>query len=227
MIRWPRLCLLLSLASLTSWAESPRELAPGLPYFRIADLTREATELQAALKSDSVVLDLRCTPGTTDAVALLAQRLDQPRAAGSHGVRLILINPSSSAELVEAVSRPRPRSLTIGPRTPALAPDIAVPATVEEDRHAYEALVSGTPLDKLIASNPDKKRFDEAALARTRATAAAADRDAEDPEADEPDTAPHRVPDKKGAPPPPPAVPHDLVLERAAQIYRALVASKR
>lgn len=227
MIRWARLSLFFCVVSLSAKAESPRELAPGLPYLRVTDLTKDAAEVQTALKNESVVLDLRSAGATAEAAAALAQRLDQPRPSGGHGIRLFLINPSSSAELVQAVSRPRPRSLTIGPRTPALNPDIAVATSVEDDRHAYNALASGTPLEKLIASNPDKKRFDEAALAKTRATAAAADREADDTDASEPDAAPHPTPEKKDSPLPPPAVPHDLVLERAAQIYRALGAAKR
>lgn len=206
-------------------AMSPPELAPGLAYFRITDLTKDAADVITALGKDSVVLDLRCALGSPEAAAALGQRLEKPHPGG-HGVWLILINPSSAADIVDVVSRPHPHQLTVGPRTPALAPDIAVSTSAEEDRRAYDALASGTPLEKLISSNPEKKRFDEAALARTRAKAAAdSERDAEDADSPElADTPAHPATEK--APAPPPAIPHDLVLERAAQIYRALLVGK-
>jgi len=227
MMRWLRFSLVLCVVSL-SWAAPSREIAPGLPYFRIADLAKDTADLQSALTSDSVVLDLRSATGSADAAAALALRLEQPRPAG-RGVRLILVNPGTAAEIVAAVSRPHPRQLTIGPSTPALAPDIAVTTSVEDDRRAYEALASGTPLEKLLSSNLDKKRFDEAALARTRANAAAVtanEHDADDPDPGEVEPATPPATEKK-ATPAPPVTPHDLVLERAAQIYRALLAIKK
>lgn len=206
------------------WALSQPELAPGLAYFRVTDLTKDSGEVGAALEKESVVLDLRCTVGSPEAAAALGQRLEKPHPRG-HGVWLILINPSTAADIVDVVSRPHPYELTLGPRTPALAPDIAVSTSAEEDRRAYDALASGTPLEKLISSNPEKKRFDEAALARARAKAAAdSERDGEDTDSPElGDTPAHPVTEKT---PPPPSIPHDLVLERAAQIYRALLVAR-
>ena len=223
MIRWLRFSVFLSVTTL-GWAAGQHELIPGLPYFRIADFAKDSADVQTALSNDSVVLDLRFAVGSADAAAAFALQLDKPRP-NPHGVRLILINPSSSAAIIEAVSRPRPHQLTIGPRTPALSPDIAVAASVEEDRRAYDALTSGTSLEKLISSNPEKKRFDEAALAKSRANAAAAEHD---DDTDSPEVgAVARPVAEKDTPPPPPPTPHDLVLERAAQVYRALVAAKR
>jgi len=128
--------------------------------------------------------------------------------------------------------------ITLGARTPALTPDIAVSVSSEDDRHAYDAFGDGTPLDKLLNSALEKKRFDEAALVRDRANAMNPNSDlgsdddtsALSPEAPEvaPSVslarpAPAPVPAKKAEPPP----IIDAVLQRAVQLHRALVALKK
>lgn len=223
MTRWLRLSAFLLITSLGWASSSQQELVPGLLYFRITDYQKDAADLQTALTKGSVVLDLRSTDGSAEAAVNLTQQLEKARV-GERGIRLILINPSTSPEIVRTVTRPRARQLTIGPRAPEVTPDIAVASSAEEDRRAYDALASGTPLDKLISSTTDKKRFDEAALVRSRAgvTSPASESVAEATEAE--NVAPTTT--KETGPVTPP-LPHDLVLERAVQIYRALLIAKR
>lgn len=215
----------LFLAASPLWGGAPVDLGHGLVYFRIADLTKEDADVQTALTKSSVVIDFRNATCSPEAAAALNLKLEQA-PPGPNGIRLLLINPESSAVLVEAVSHAHPRELTLGPRTPALAPDIAVSTSVDEDRRAYDALVAGAAIDKLISSNPEKRRFDEAVLARNHANGAASN-DAEPEPEDAASTAeptPAPSPEKKD---PAPALPHDLVLGRAVQIHRALSAMKR
>lgn len=215
--------VLLSCFALSGLAAVQSDLGQGLSYTRIGDLTKDAQELQSALSKDAVVIDFRNATSTPDAAAALNIRLDQAPAS-PRGLRILLVNPGTAAEVVDVLSRIHPRELTVGPKTPAIAPDIVVATPVEEDRKAYEALASGTPLEKLISANPEKRRFDEASLARSHASPAnAADAD---PDTDESPEAP-----KPAAPAPPkltpPAPPRDLVLIRAIQLHRALTALKQ
>lgn len=206
-------------------AAAPQDLGEGLSYARITDLAKDSADLHAALGKEAAIIDLRNATGTPDALAQLARDLNQP-ATGAHAIRLILINPTTAADVVAAVSVPHPRQLTIGPKSPALQPDVAVSTTVEQDRDAYTAGLEGTPIEKLTNGNPEKRRFDEAALARTHNGAAAA-AESQIPDGEDADPEPPKAP-----PPPAPAAapvagPRDLVLARAIQIHRALLAVKK
>lgn len=220
MIRF--LPLAFALLSSPCFAVVQHEFGPGLHYLRVTDLTKDSAELQKALSQESLVLDLRFARSTPDAATVLASKLDEP-PPGKNGFRLILINPSSAAEITEALARARPREITIGPKTPALRPDIVVPATVEEDREAYEALNRGTPIEKLISSNLEKRRYDEASLARTHGNGASTEDHASRDET--PDTTSAKS--EKPTAPRPAIPPPDLVLTRALQIYRALLSAKK
>ncbi len=239
----PLLLALCLFAICPAWAVIQRDLGQGLNYVRISDLSKDAEELKNALTKEAVVLDLRNTIATPEATAALNLQLNEI-PPGMNGVRLILINPTSAAEIVQAVSLPRPRTLTVGPRTPALFTDIAVPTPVDEDRRAYDALADDTPIDGLISSNPGKKRFDEAALTRTHTNGAAAPvtddagtEDGAERVTSTPPPSPSTAASKpveaaaSAAPAAAPAgkkppVRHDLVLERAVQLHRALLALK-
>jgi hypothetical protein len=200
-------------------AASVQELEKGLTYARIGDLDRDASQLEAALSKPAVILDLRDATGTPAEAKTLAGRLVQmPPKPADH--RLILINPHTATPIVSAVEIPEPRQLTIGPRADGFQVDIAVPTTVEEDERAFDAFASGVPLSKLDNSNPEKKRYDEAVLAKNRAAAIAeaeGDSDADTP-ADASAQTPAPSSDKK-----PENQIHDYVLERAIQLHHALL----
>jgi hypothetical protein len=193
-----------------------QDLEKDLTYARIGDLGKDAIVLEAALGKPDLILDLRNATATNDLAASLAQRLAQPPPNASDH-RLILLNATTSAAIVAAVSRPVPRQLSIGPNSTAVLPDIIVTITLDQDRKAYDAFKVGEPLGKLINSNPEKKRFDEATLAHNRSTLA----DADPGDETDPAQAPP-VQEKKPA-----EEIHDLVLERAIQIHHALLVTER
>lgn len=223
MISVRRIFLLLVLVS-PCRAAFQHDFGQGLAYVRIADLTKDSEDLQAALMKDSVILDLRNAVGTAEAAAAFGQRLDRA-LPGKQGLRIILINPSAAPEIITAASRPQPRQLTVGPRLPTFKSDITVAVTAEDDQRAYGALAAGVPIDKLITSNSEKRRFDEAALARTRGSSSSPSADEDDDEnAPSPRLKP--IDSTKANTPAQPAV-QDLVLSRAIQIYRALLVFKQ
>jgi|GEM_PF-875156 len=191
-----------------------QQLEKGLTYARITDLGRDAAQLEAALAQPAVILDLRDATGTSAEAKALAGRLAQmPPKPADH--RLILINPSTDAAILSTVDIPEPRQLTVGPRAAGFQVDIAVPVSVDDDQHAFAAFAQGAPLNKLDDSNPQKKRNDEAALAKNRA-AAVAEAEGED-DGPPADVTPAPAEKKPEAP------AHDLVLERAVQLHHALL----
>jgi hypothetical protein len=107
--------------------------------------------------------------------------------------------------------------VTIGPASNEFNADIPVNVSPQADRLAYDALAKGTPIEDLVAHKLDKPRRDEAELARQH-TNGSADEDSEAP------------PPKTAATPAPPAIEApvtDLVLVRAVQLHRALLALRR
>lgn len=203
-----------------------QEIEKGLYFVRVADLDKEPSAVSAALSHEDVIIDLRYTAASTEAAATFHAQL-KSAAMTPTAHRLILLTSTTSAALIAAVDQDIPHVVTLSPRSEALNTDIMVNASAEVDRTAYDAVNAGTALDKVISSNPEKRRFDEAALAHDRAAAAQApaDDDVEQidaiagttqPALSNPDAA------KKS-----PAAPHDRVLERAIQIHRALLVLKR
>ena len=209
-----------SLVSLTaSAAPAPapvQELEKGLTYARISDLGRDAQTLEAALSKPALILDLRDATGTAAEAKTLAGRLVQmPPKPADH--RLILVNPHTEPSITAAVEIAEARQLTLGPRAEGFQVDIVVPVSVEEDERAFAAFEQGTPLSELDNSNPEKKRYDEATLAKNRAAvAAAAESESDD---DTPAASPTPTPADKN----PENKVHDRVLERAIQLHHALV----
>ena len=197
---------------------SVQELEKGLTYARISDLGRDASELEAALGKATLILDLRDATGTTAAAKTLAGRLVQmPPKPTDH--RLILINPHTAAPILSAVQIAEPRQLTVGPRADGFQVDIAVPTSAEDDERAFAAFASGTPLKQLDDSNPEKKRYDEATLAKNRAAAVAeAEGDSDDLDTPADSQTPSAASEKK-----PEKQIHDYVLERAIQLHHALL----
>lgn len=210
-----RLLVLLALAS-PCWAALQRDLGAGLSYTRISDLAADNAAVVEALQKPNLILDLRYTTSDQAAAAALSAQLDATTPPAG-GVRIILLNASTAAPLVAVFEPERPRELSIGPASPAVTLDIPVTTTPEDDRRAFDALASGTPVEKLISSNTDKRRFDEATLARNRSgDSSLADEDNQEPPPEVAEAA------KKEAAP-----PHDSVLERAVQVARALPILRR
>jgi hypothetical protein len=222
----------LSVLLLASNAQAALEqdLGQGLAYVRVTDLSADLPVLEKVLTHPAVVLDLRNTPSAAGKIAELTADLNKTPSA--HAVRLVLLSATTAPDLIEVVSSGRPGIVTLGARSAAITPDIALAVSSEEDRHAYDAFGGGTPLEKLLSSTLEKKRFDEAALVRDRASGATGpgdvgpDDDATtlSPEAKDPATATPAPPPAKKIEPAPLI---DVVLQRAVQLHRALLALKK
>lgn len=215
------LCFLLS--ALSAPAALEKDLGSGLWYLRTTDLKKDEPQVEAALLRPALVLDLRTTRADADSAQALQAALEH--ASTDHHLHFILINATTTPALVAAVSAGYPEAVTFGPRSPAIVPDVPIAISDEKDRLAYEALNKGTPIEKLIQYAPEKRRYDEAALARDRARAQ--NPDAADEDAADADTAVENGATKAEAkkPEPPPLI--DAVLQRAVQLHRSLAALKK
>ncbi len=221
--------LLLFLAPVSGvHAALEKDLGQALTYLRVTDATTDAkTTIDALHDRPALVLDLRSLP-TADQLASTIQTAlahpPEPRA-----VRIILINATTAPTLIAAITDTLPNVITIGPQTPALTPDIAIATSDENDRHAFAALATGTPLEKLINATREKRRYDEAKLVHDHNNGIAPS-DPELPADAEDDTITEPVKEKteaeKGKKTEPVQI-IDLVLERAVQLHRALLALKR
>jgi hypothetical protein len=220
------LFLILVLAPVTH-AALEKELGQALAYVRVTDASTDASLAADTIeRRPALVLDLRSLPADEKFAAVIHTALAKPPAP--HAVRFVLVNSTTAPALLAALNDETFKYvITLGPRSPAVEPDIAVSISDEEDRRAYAALASGTPLEKLITDNHEKPRYDEARLVQDHTngvtppdTLLPADAD-DDSVTTEPDT------EKKPAVAKKPAPPVDLVLERAVQIHRSLLALKK
>ena len=205
------------------------DLGSGLAYHR-------AHAIPADLPSSSpsrptpLVLDLRYTTGDADAAVALAAWL-KFHAAPRTPV-LLLANAATSPDLRAAFAeRDRTAGLIVlGVASIGFEPDIALTTEPDSDRRAYVALENGTTLTTLIAPPFEKVRNDEARLVAQRLPerAPTTDVDLEPPLAP---TAPSgSLPAVLAAaipatPPPAPVI--DVVLQRAVQLHRTLLALKK
>ena len=219
-MRIPFSFLLLALALATSRgaAAAPleRDLGRGLAYLRVvrlpADLPTKMAEPHKAL-----VLDLRFV--SADATAGKAFEAWLRFHANANSPLTILINSETSPLLLRAfLASPLPPGVvTIGPAASEFKADVSVDVSPEAERLAYDALTQGTPVEDLIAHKLDKPRRDEAELARQH-TNGSTD---EDSEAPSPKAAATPASSAIAAP------VTDLVLARAVQLHRALLALRR
>lgn len=214
-----------------------KELGQALAYLRVTDIDADGViAFDMIERRTALVLDLRSlTPAQGFAEALQAALAKPP---ASHAVRIILFNASTAPALVAAITETLPSVITIGPRSSATAADIAVAISDEEDRRAFAALATGTPLEKLINNLQEKPRYDEAKLVHDHANGvtppeSAMPADAEDDSVATEPGAEKPANEKAGVEHPPAdavkkAAPLiDLVLERAVQLHRSLLALKK
>lgn len=215
-------CLLAGMLHAASDA-AVQDLGQGLGYLRIKDLDT----FSPPTAPRPLVIDLRHVTITTPAAAAKLQ----PLLAAEGPPRFVLVSASTPPALVALLDARAPTVLTLGTASPALTPDIAVGATAEEDRLAYEAVEKGTPLAAVVARRLEKERYDEAAMTRDHANGvpvpdsppAADSTPPTDPEAKPPATTPgNGTAGAKAATP-----PVDAVLQRAVQVYQALKALRK
>lgn len=206
-----------------------KDLGQSLHYLRVTDARADKAAVTAAIaQHPQLVLDLRNLNAETDFIAALHDTLAKKPAAPA--ARFVLINAATSPAVRATLDDDALLSvITLGPKTKALATDIAVSISAEEDARAFAALANGTALEKLIADPVEKRRYDEAKLVQDH-TNGVSPADAELP-ADAEDESVATEPangkktngqEKKATPP-----PRDLVLERAVQLHRALLALKK
>jgi hypothetical protein len=206
-----------------------KDLGQTLAYLRINDAQADlGTVLDLIERRPALVLDLRSViveDGIAEPLQAALIKRPLPRA-----VRIILINSTTAPALIAAVNAPLPNVITMGPRTAAVIPDVAVATSDEDDRRGFAALAAGTPVEKLINDTRDKRRYDEARLVHDHANGVTPPdsllpSDAEDDSVTtEPTSDPKPSDENKKAEPP---LVVDLVLERAVQLHRSLLALKK
>ncbi|HWA09364.1 MAG TPA: hypothetical protein VG838_07945 [Opitutaceae bacterium] len=215
------LLLLLALAGAAAGAAASPTKAPGqtiernLGYLRVHSLPDDLPPTAGA--AGTLVLDLRFVSSTAENTAAFGTWL-QGRARLQSPV-LVLVNRETSAGLLALLAPAKVPAgvVSIGLASPEFSPDISLTVEAAADRTAYEALDHGLSLDDLINPRIDKVRHDEAAMARERAAANAGELDEEPP-------LPAVDEKSKAAAPVPPV---DRVLQRAVQLYHALLALKK
>ena len=200
-------------------AAGPLDLGRNLTYLRLHHLPDDAAALKDVWSAPALIVDLRYPTGEP-AHALPAGLPARPGTAPL----FVLVGPSTPVELLAAIRERAPGLITLGLPAPGLAPDIVLAVTPEIDRKAYDAFDAGTTADALINVKITKERFDEAALTREH------DHGADDTpgpaEAPPPLPGPPATPAAAAAPAKPPEPPPliDVVLQRAVQLHRALLA---
>jgi hypothetical protein len=190
----------------------PLDLGQKLTYVRLHHLPADLAQVATVWPAPALIIDLRYAVE------------EGPRAAG-RGLPararveplFVLVGPATPETAVVALRVVAPGLLTLGLPAPGIPPDIAVAVTPEDDRRAYNALDSGVSIESLLSEKLAKQRFDEAALLHQRAEApSAADATVA--------AAPPVKPDHSATAASPPAEPTDVVLLRAVQVHRALLA---
>jgi hypothetical protein len=207
-----------------------KDLGQALAYLRVTEANDDAAiVVQTIDRHPALVLDLRSVPSADGLAARIKTALAKPPAP--HALRIILINATTAPALVAATTDSFQSVITIGPKSPAIAPDIAVTTSEEEDRRAFTALATGTAVDKLITDNREKRRYDEARLVQDHANGVTPPDSVLPADADDDSVTTEPPPtdiklsntDKKVGPVP----PIDVVLERAIQLHRSLLALKK
>jgi hypothetical protein len=199
------LMALLLLARATA-APIEHDLGLGLEYWRAHSIPDELPP--AAPAAHSWVLDLRYATGGPRAAADLLGWLKAH--SGPHTPVFLLANMKTSESLLAPLDSADAviGLIIIGAGAPDFDPDIPVKETPAADRHAYDALEKGEPIEALLYRNRDKPRDDEARLEREHISDS----------------------DDDNGPPAPPVKPqpmNDPVLQKALHLHRALLALNR
>lgn len=188
---------------------SERDLGLGLAYHRIHQLPADLPAAEGA-KAPPCVVDLRYVrtnaAGARAFFAWLASR------ASPHTPVFVLANADTDADLL-AARRGHPVAagvMWLGIAAKNFQPDVAVQASAENERSAYDAFEKGATMASLLTDNPGKIRYDETSLGKDR----------------RPEPAPPAAGDAaaKEAPALPPT---DAVLQRAVHVHRGLLALRK
>ncbi|HEY1793848.1 MAG TPA: hypothetical protein VGG34_13095 [Opitutaceae bacterium] len=195
----------LALPAALSATPAPRDLGMGLTYYRIHSIPADQP-VPPLGRPGACILDLRYARSDEAGAATLKQWIGFN--ASSRAPIFVIENGQTDPALLAALSGGRPAGvLVLSPASSRLPADVQVRVSPQEDRRAYEALEKGADIRALITDYPGKPRIDEAYLEKEHI----ADTDAPD--------------SPEGKPPAPPLI--DLLLQRAYQMDRGLVALKR
>jgi hypothetical protein len=203
-------------------ATEPTDLGQGLAYLRVHSVTESEADLRQALPgTGALVLDLRYATADRDAATFLQAALAERPARAP---LFILVSPATPKTLGRVVAAST--ALTLGAPGSTPAPKVVVQTDAAADRRAYDALETGTALEKLISGKIEKERFDEASLMDEfkNGHAEPAPPPLSDPAAPKSADTPKQAdtPEKE----PPPAPPTDRVLQRAVHLHQALQVLK-
>jgi hypothetical protein len=207
------LALLLLLGPVARAASPVADLGRDLGYLRPTDAVADLPALATGAPASALVLDLRRAAfAPDDARAWLAALHGLPVGKT---VRLVLISPATAPELLAGLAAGIPGCITIGRADGGCLPDVVVATDADADARACDALAAGTAAATLATETIDKPRHDEVELGRLHAAGK------NPPEEADPETPPGKpAPDA----PAPRSTPVDVVLRRAVEIDRGLVA---
>ena len=196
---------------------------------RLRHLPDDFGQLQTAWSAPALIVDLRY-PAADGKAALPADLTPRSRSAPL----FVLVGAATPPALLATLRERAPGLITLGLAAPAFTPDIVLTVKPVEDRRAYDALDAGTSIESLTSEKGAKPRFNEAVLAREHENGEADDSnddaDSGAPSDASPPATPPAPPDAAApappakAPAPVPAPLKDIVLERAVQLHRALLA---
>jgi hypothetical protein len=190
-----------------------QDLGQGLHYLRPTDLSVDIPPAKNEPDTRTLIVDLRgslteATGGATFAGWLaFRDKAETPV--------IVLLNKDTDPNVVRIVTETDwPALLTLAPEGVPFPSDIQVDASAEADRKACAAIDRGDSLDGLISARIAKDRLDEAKLAKSHEiNGRVAPREIEEPKKQAPDPA------GEGS-----SRAADLVLARAVQIHRAMLA---
>ena len=197
--------LALLLAPAAPGSQPVRDLGQGLAYYRVHELPEDQPNRIAA-HPGPCVLDLRYAKADEASAATL--RAWVMFNATPRTPIFVIENGATGASLRAALTGNGPVGLILlGPESAKVSPDITVSVSPADDRRGYDALEKGATLESLLTDYPDKPRIDEAYLEKEHIS------DSEAPE----------VPTDKAKA----NTPVDLLLQKAVQLHRGLLALKR
>ena len=183
-----------------------RELGNGLVYVRVHTLPADLPAKPAG-RAPPCIVDVRYVQTDTDGAAAFAAWV-KSRATPRTPVFVIANADTARPLLKELSAHERGTGIAVvGIPRGSFKPDVAVTASADDERRAYDALEKGAAIGTLLTDNPNKVRNDEASLARESPAQPAAE------------------PAESGTKQPLP--PIDASLQRAVHLHRALVALKR
>lgn len=208
------LCFLSSALCALSAGTELTDLGSGLAYLRIHSVADSEAALRKAVPgAGALVLDLRYATASDESAAALKSALAR---RPTNTPLFILVSPATPSAVAPAIVQSP--ALTLGAPGSAPGPKVVVLTDAATDRRAYDALETGTSLEKLISGKIAKDRFDEATLVHEFKNG-------------NPDAAPAPLPDptapKPAGTPEQPAPLVDRVLQRAVHLHRALQALRR